>query len=88
MEPCMNIIMYYQADAPPSASLLTYRGDIIISIKFTPADKVQKDGGSASKKKTKKLSGAQGGRLMVLIKEARNLTAVRSNGFSDPFCKG
>jgi synaptotagmin-like protein len=28
------------------------------------------------------------GQLHVLIKEARNLTAVRSNGFSDPFCKG
>lgn len=24
----------------------------------------------------------------MMVKEARNLTAVRSNGFSDPFCKG
>ena len=29
----------------------------------------------------------RGGELLVLVKQARNLTAVRSNGFSDPFCK-
>ena len=29
-----------------------------------------------------------GGQLHVFIKEARNLTAVRSGGYSDPFCKG
>jgi len=28
------------------------------------------------------------GRLEVLVKEARNLTGVKSNGYSDPFCKG
>lgn len=28
------------------------------------------------------------GQLQVMVKEARNLTGVKSNGFSDPFCKG
>jgi len=28
------------------------------------------------------------GQLEVMVKEARNLTGVKSNGFSDPFCKG
>ncbi|CAG2240885.1 SYTL [Mytilus edulis] len=54
-------------------SLLTYKGDIILCLK--------------KKARKPKLPGDKG-QLHVLIKEARNLTAVRSNGYSDPFCKG
>ena len=39
---------------------------------------------------TRKVKGRSGnkGELHVLVKQARNLTAVRANGSSDPFCKG
>lgn len=70
-------------------SLLTYKGDIILCLKYVPPEKVNKDSPSPSPKKVKKpkMPGEKG-QLHVMIKEARNLTAVRSNGFSDPFCKG
>ena len=59
-------------------SLLTYKGDLIISLKFA----------SSEQKSSGKRGGTVRGSLHVLIKQARNLTAVRSNGSSDPFCKG
>ncbi|XP_076079844.1 uncharacterized protein LOC143049954 isoform X2 [Mytilus galloprovincialis] len=72
-------------------SLLTYKGDIILCLKYVPAEKVNRDSDSPSPSRKKarkpKLPGDKG-QLHVLIKEARNLTAVRSNGYSDPFCKG
>ena len=61
-------------------ALITYKGDLIILLKFVTSD-------NASSKKAKG-GGKSRGELHVLIKEARNLTAVRSNGTSDPFCKG
>ncbi|XP_052087401.1 uncharacterized protein LOC127724474 isoform X1 [Mytilus californianus] len=70
-------------------SLLTYKGDIILCLKYVPPEQVNRDSPSPSRKKARKpkLPGDKG-QLHVLIKEARNLTAVRSNGYSDPFCKG
>ncbi|XP_060603579.1 synaptotagmin-like protein 4 isoform X4 [Ruditapes philippinarum] len=68
-------------DAPPP-SMMVYKGDLSLCIKFVPADKL----GASSSGKQKKDSGK--GQLQVMVKEARNLTAVKSNGFSDPFCKG
>ena len=69
--------------------MLTYKGDIVLSIRYVPADKVKT---TEFKGKTKRDSGSGSGsgkgQLHVVVKEARNLTAVRSNGFSDPFCKG
>lgn len=58
-----------------------------------PPEKVKKEDtvASLSKKKIRKGKSEVGGpkgQLHVLIKEARNLTAVRSSGFSDPFVKG
>lgn len=60
-------------------SKLTYKGDLVVSLKFVTSEQV------ISKKRTK---GSKRGELHVLVKEARNLTAVRANGTSDPFCKG
>ena len=74
--------MYFQLDTQPT-SLLTYKGDIVLSVRYMPADKVK-----ASEFKGKPKRDAGKGQLHVVVKEARNLTAVRSNGFSDPFCKG
>ena len=65
---------------PLPLSLLTYKGDLNVSLRFVTPDNLQgrkKDGRCGSS-----------GCLHVLIKQARNLTAVRANGSSDPFCKG
>lgn len=65
---------------PLPLSLLTYKGDLNLSLMFVSPENLtgrKKDGRCGSK-----------GSLHVLIKQARNLTAVRANGSSDPFCKG
>ncbi|XP_068698307.1 synaptotagmin-like protein 2 isoform X2 [Montipora foliosa] len=59
-------------------SLMTYCGDLTVSLKFEPGQESLKD-----KKKKKKL----GGRLHIKLREARNLPAKDANGFSDPFVK-
>ncbi|XP_048767131.2 uncharacterized protein LOC125674122 isoform X3 [Ostrea edulis] len=79
-------------ESPPAANL-SYKGDLFLSIKYVPPEKVKKEDtvASLSKKKIRKGKSEVGGpkgQLHVLIKEARNLTAVRSSGFSDPFVKG
>ena len=74
-----------QLDAQPT-SILTYKGDIVLSIRYVPADKVKVT--EFKGKSPRKETGPGKGQLHVVVKEARNLTAVRSNGFSDPFCKG
>jgi synaptotagmin-like protein len=63
----------------PFDDLLSYKGDLIIGLKFVPPDVT-----SAIQKKGKRSSR---GSLNVLVKEAKNLTAVKANGTSDPFCK-
>ncbi|KAK9506406.1 hypothetical protein O3M35_008357 [Rhynocoris fuscipes] len=52
------------------------RGELIVGLKYETPDE-----NSQSKKRPSK------GCLYVLIKEAKNLPAVKSNGSSDPFCK-
>ncbi|XP_061169240.1 uncharacterized protein LOC133178550 isoform X2 [Saccostrea echinata] len=79
-------------ESQPTANL-TYKGDLFLSMKFVPPEKVKKEDTvtSPSKKKIKRGRSEVGGpkgQLHVLIKEARNLSAVRSSGFSDPFVKG
>ncbi|XP_062598739.1 uncharacterized protein LOC134260167 isoform X2 [Saccostrea cucullata] len=79
-------------ESQPTANL-TYKGDLFLSMKFVPPEKVRKEDTvtSPSKKKVKRGRSEVGGpkgQLHVLIKEARNLSAVRSSGFSDPFVKG
>lgn len=63
----------------PFDDLLSYKGDLIIGLKFVPPDVT-----SAIQKKGKRSSR---GSLNVLVKGAKNLTAVKANGTSDPFCK-
>ena len=53
---------------------------MIVALKFIPPDV----SGSTLGKKGKRSSK---GELHVLVKEAKNLTAVKANGTSDPFCK-
>lgn len=52
------------------------RGELIVGLKYETPDE-----NSQAKKRPSK------GCLYVLIKEAKNLPAVKSNGTSDPFCK-
>lgn len=59
-------------------TMLTYKGDLNVCLKFVSAEHISGRRRSANYK----------GELQVIVKEARNLTAVRSNGYSDPFCKG
>ncbi|XP_075552249.1 uncharacterized protein LOC142585399 isoform X2 [Dermacentor variabilis] len=56
---------------------LSYKGDILLALKYMPPD--------VTNRSIKQ--GPVRGSLHVLVKEARNLTATRSNGTSDPFCK-
>ncbi|XP_052238713.1 synaptotagmin-like protein 5 isoform X3 [Dreissena polymorpha] len=66
------------------AAMMVYKGDLSISLRYVTAEHSSKLSG---KKEVK--SGVKGqGQLEVTVKEARNLTGVKSNGFSDPFCKG
>ncbi|CAL1261374.1 unnamed protein product [Larinioides sclopetarius] len=62
-------------DAPVS-----YKGDLILALKYAPPD-------VTSRKFSKKPGVPVKGSLEVLVREARNLMATRSNGTSDPFCK-
>ena len=61
-------------------SLLTYKGDVSLQLKYVSAENV------SAGRKVKGKSGVKG-ELHVMVKQARNLTAVRANGSSDPFCK-
>lgn len=64
----------------PLEELLSSKGELIVGLKFVPAE--DSSNGVGGKK-----SGGSRGCLQVLVKEAKNLTAAKSNGTSDPFCK-
>ena len=68
-------ICYMQT--PTMLSMLTYKGEISLCLKFVRAEHIS----------GKKRGADDTGELHVLVKEAHNLTAVRTNGSSDPFCK-
>ncbi|PRD31190.1 UNVERIFIED_CONTAM: Synaptotagmin-like protein 4 [Trichonephila clavipes] len=59
---------------------VSYKGDLILALKYAPPD-------VTSRKFSKKPDLPVKGSLEVLVREARNLMATRSNGTSDPFCK-
>ncbi|XP_054721366.1 uncharacterized protein LOC129231143 [Uloborus diversus] len=59
---------------------VSYKGDLILALKYVPPD-------VTSRKFSKKPGSPAKGALEVLVREARNLMATRSNGTSDPFCK-
>ncbi|GIY66868.1 synaptotagmin-like protein 4 [Caerostris darwini] len=59
---------------------VSYKGDLILALKYVPPD-------VTSRKFSKKPGIPVKGALEVLVREARNLMATRSNGTSDPFCK-
>lgn len=62
-----------------------YKGELVISLKYvTPNAPNAED----SKGKGKKSKPADGSELHVLIKEAKNLTALKAGGTCDSFVKG
>uniref|UniRef100_A0A8D0GF81 Synaptotagmin-like protein 5 n=1 Tax=Sphenodon punctatus TaxID=8508 RepID=A0A8D0GF81_SPHPU len=74
---------------------LQYKGELTVVLRYIPPERnlmlpLGQFQGKKSSKKGKK-AGSQlpsGGILEVLIKEAKNLTAVKSGGTSDTFVKG
>lgn len=60
-----------------------YKGQLVISLKFVPPKKK-----TSEKVRGKKEPPQEGGELHVLIKEAKNLTAMKTGGMSDSFVKG
>ncbi|XP_066542677.1 synaptotagmin-like protein 5 isoform X2 [Hoplias malabaricus] len=74
-------------------SVMQYRGELTVVLKYIPAEKslslpldqVQVKKGFLKGKKS--ITLPKGGMVELLVKEAKNLTAVKS-GSSDPFVKG
>ncbi|XP_069617723.1 synaptotagmin-like protein 5 isoform X1 [Ranitomeya imitator] len=73
---------------------LQYKGEIIIGLHYIPPEKnltlplEPLSTGKKSFRRSKKVPMPTGGILEVLVKEAKNLTAVKSGGTSDTFVKG
>jgi Ca2+-dependent lipid-binding protein len=67
--------------------MLTYKGDLNVCLKFVSVEQLTTRRQAIAGVKSASATDVRGGELLVLVKQARNLTAVRSNGFSDPFCK-
>ncbi|XP_054830611.1 synaptotagmin-like protein 5 isoform X2 [Eublepharis macularius] len=74
---------------------LHYKGELIVVLRYIPPERnltlpLGEFQGKKSSKKGKKVNPQvpSGGILEVVIKEAKNLTAVKSGGTSDTFVKG
>uniref|UniRef100_A0A4W6EC72 Synaptotagmin-like protein 4 n=1 Tax=Lates calcarifer TaxID=8187 RepID=A0A4W6EC72_LATCA len=66
-----------------SNSFAQYKGELVISLKYITPKNV-----TTEKIKGKKAVTEEGGELHVLIKEAKNLMAMKPGGMSDSFVKG
>ncbi|KAK5861156.1 hypothetical protein PBY51_022572 [Eleginops maclovinus] len=77
-------------------STMQYKGELTVVLKYIPAEKnlmlpldqVQVKKGFLKTKKTSSFTLPKGGMVELLVKGAKNLTAVKSGGTSDPFVKG
>ncbi|CAL8267130.1 unnamed protein product [Lota lota] len=78
-------------------SSMQYKGELTVVLKYIPAEKnltLPLDQVHVNKKsflkgtKTSRFMLPKGGMVELLVKEAKNLTAVKSGGTSDPFVKG
>ncbi|XP_060944397.1 synaptotagmin-like protein 5 isoform X2 [Limanda limanda] len=77
-------------------STMQYKGELTVVLKYIPAEKnltlpldqVQVKKGFMKGKKKSSFTLPQGGMVELLVKGAKNLTAVKSGGTSDPFVKG
>ncbi|KTF95101.1 hypothetical protein cypCar_00025194 [Cyprinus carpio] len=62
-----------------------FLGELVISLKYITANKTHAEDSDGKGKKTRPTDGAE---LHVLIKEAKNLTAMKAGGTCDSFVKG
>ncbi|XP_059371765.1 synaptotagmin-like protein 4 isoform X2 [Carassius carassius] len=74
-----------KASAQPASPFDQYKGELVISLKYVTANKTHSEDSNGKGKKTKPTDGAE---LHVLIKEAKNLTAMKAGGTCDSFVKG
>ncbi|XP_071314321.1 synaptotagmin-like protein 4 [Trachinotus anak] len=71
------------ASTVPASAFAQYKGELVITLKYITPKKP-----TTEKIKGKKVVTAEGGELHVLIKEAKNLMAMKTGGTSDSFVKG
>ncbi|XP_072252873.1 synaptotagmin-like protein 5 isoform X2 [Leuresthes tenuis] len=77
-------------------STMQYKGELTVVLKYIPADKnlmlpldqVQVKKSFLKGKKKSSFTPPKGGMVELLVKGAKNITAVKSGGTSDPFVKG
>ncbi|CAG5989364.1 unnamed protein product [Menidia menidia] len=81
-EECMQLMGKADTSVPISAFGQS-KGELVISLKYVTPKKR-----TAEKGKGKKAVPEEGGELHILIKEAKNLTAMKTGGTSDSFVKG
>uniref|UniRef100_A0AAQ4P5U7 Synaptotagmin-like protein 4 n=1 Tax=Gasterosteus aculeatus aculeatus TaxID=481459 RepID=A0AAQ4P5U7_GASAC len=77
------ILMGKAPSAGPSSAFALYKGELVISLKYVTPKTAKTE-----KVKGKKAAMEGGGELHVLIKEAKNLIAMKPGGTSDSFVKG
>lgn len=97
----LNIFCLFVTQSEPFDDVVTYKGDIIVGLKFVPPDSSStsqhssphSSGGLSLRKfgsiksSPSSRSSSSKGSLHVLVKEGKNLNAVKANGFCDAFCK-
>ncbi|XP_072519181.1 synaptotagmin-like protein 4 [Salminus brasiliensis] len=81
-EECVALRGKAAGSLAPSA-FAQYKGELVISLKYVSEKKTPSE-----KQKGKKAKVENGGELQVLIKEAKNLSAMKAGGTSDSFVKG
>nr|XP_049591511.1 synaptotagmin-like protein 4 isoform X10 [Syngnathus scovelli] len=81
-EECMALMTKDPCCVPTSAFTQS-KGELVISLKY-----VTPKGPPLQKFKGKKVVEVKGGELHILIKEAKNLMAMKGGGMSDSFVKG
>ncbi|XP_054872325.1 synaptotagmin-like protein 4 isoform X1 [Amphiprion ocellaris] len=81
-EDCVAL-MPKAASVVPVSAFAQYKGELVISLKYVPPKKP-----TTEKIKGKKAAPEGGGELHVVIKEAKNLMAMKPGGTSDSFVKG
>ncbi|KAG7224753.1 hypothetical protein INR49_013465 [Caranx melampygus] len=81
-EKCVAL-MPKAATSVPASAFAQYKGDLVISLKYVTPQKA-----TTQRIKGKKVEAEEGGELHVLIKEAKNLIAMKTGGTSDSFVKG
>ncbi|XP_062332489.1 synaptotagmin-like protein 4 isoform X2 [Osmerus eperlanus] len=81
-EECV-LLMGKASSSGQSSAFAQYKGELVVSLKYVSAKNPAID-----KAKGKKAKTEEGGELHILIKEAKNLTAMKAGDTSDSFVKG